>query len=53
MSKQVRKITTTGATGTYYVTLPKEAIKDLGWRKGQRVTVKKTTKGLLIEDYED
>ncbi len=48
----VRKVTTTGKTGTYYVTLPKAMVKELGWRKGQKVTVSRQKDGIVIQDWE-
>lgn len=39
--KELRKINTIGQHNSYYVTLPKWMIKELKWRKGQRVVVTK------------
>ncbi len=39
--------------GTYYVSLPKGLIKELGFREKQKVVVKKRGKGILIEDWKD
>jgi hypothetical protein len=49
-SGAVRKITKTG-TYTYYITLPKVAITELGWRARQKVVVKRVGKRLVIEDW--
>ena len=46
----VRKITKTG-TYTYYVTIPREYIEELGWRKKQRVSLKLSGKKVIIEDW--
>lgn len=45
----VRKI---GELGKYtsYVTLPKELVGSLGWRRKQRVTVSRVKGGLVIRD---
>ena len=48
--KNVRKITRVGKT-SLSVTLPKEFVKDLGWREKQKVVVKKVRGGLLIKDW--
>ncbi|MBU0469686.1 MAG: AbrB/MazE/SpoVT family DNA-binding domain-containing protein [Candidatus Omnitrophica bacterium] len=50
-SNNVRKITTTGNTGTYYVTLPKNMVKNLNWHKGQRVVARQEGHSIIIEDY--
>jgi len=36
---------------TYYVTLPVEMVRDLGWRERQKVVVKRRGKKLTIEDW--
>lgn len=46
----VRKITKTGLY-TYYVTIPREYIVELGWRKKQKVSVKLSGKKVVIEDW--
>lgn len=46
----VRKITKTGAY-TYYVTIPREYIAELRWRKKQKVTIKLSGKKIIIEDW--
>ncbi len=37
--------------GSYRMTLPIEIIRELGWRDGQKVVVKKRGQGILIEDW--
>ena len=50
----VRKIQRTGRDGqSYMVTLPKEMMRDLGWRERQKVTVTKEGKRLIIEDWKE
>jgi antitoxin component of MazEF toxin-antitoxin module len=39
------------SNGTYYVTLPKEVVGELGWQERQKVTVRKYGKKLIIEDW--
>ena len=46
----VRKITRVG-NYTYYVTLPKDEILELGWREHQKVTVRRSGDKLIIEDW--
>ena len=46
----VRKITKTGEY-TYYVTIPREYISELGWRKKQKVSVKLSGKKIIVEDW--
>ena len=36
---------------TYYVTIPREYIEILGWRKKQKVTLKLSGKKIIIEDW--
>ena len=50
--KNVRKLQRTGREGeSYAVTLPKELIAELGWRKTQKVVITKKGKSLVIEDW--
>ncbi len=46
----VRKLTKTGKY-TYYVTIPREYIATLGWRKKQKVSVRLSGKKIIIEDW--
>ena len=36
---------------SYYVTLPRADVEALGWRKGQRVRVRRVGKTVVIEDW--
>ena len=45
-----RKLTMTGDY-TYYVTIPKEYIEELGWKEKQKVAVKLSRKKVVIEDF--
>ena len=49
--KHVRKLTTTGANKTYYITLPKEYVQKLKWQKGQKITVELEGKKLVVKDW--
>jgi len=46
----VRKLTKTGKY-TYYVTIPREYIETLDWRKKQKVTLKLSGKKIIVEDW--
>lgn len=48
--KNVRKLTRAGKV-SLAVTLPAEALRQLGWRKKQKVAVKKIKGGFSIRDY--
>ena len=36
---------------TYYVTIPKKAIDEIGWRAKQKVVVRRVGKRFVIEDW--
>ncbi len=46
----MRKLGVTG-TYTYYLTLPKAMVEELGWREGQKVVVRKSGDRIIIEDW--
>ncbi len=50
--RNIRKLTKTGGT-TYYVTLPIEAIRELDWRKSQKLVVEvdKRRERIIIKDW--
>ena len=48
----VRKINKTGDY-SYYVTIPREYIEELGWKKKQKVTARRVGKKIIIEDWKD
>ena len=51
LSKQrIRKLTRTG-TVSYTVNMPKDFIKNLGWKERQRLTVTLRGKSIVIKDY--
>jgi len=47
--KNIRKITTSGRS--YAVTLPKEIMTKLKWKKKQKVVVKQKGKSIVITDW--
>ncbi|MCK5061069.1 AbrB/MazE/SpoVT family DNA-binding domain-containing protein [Candidatus Parcubacteria bacterium] len=48
--QNIRKIYAHG--NSLGITLPREILNELKWRKGQKVVVKKRGKGILITDWE-
>lgn len=46
-----RKLGVTGKTNSYFVIIPKDIIRDLNWRKGQRVVVEQEDKQIIIKDW--
>lgn len=50
--KNIRKLTRMGRAGSSLgLTIPKELATELGWRERQKVTVRKSGKKLIIEDW--
>jgi len=47
----VRKITKT-AGYSYYVTIPKQELEQLGWRERQKVVVTREGDKLIIQDWQ-
>lgn len=47
----IRKISVTGEARSYFVTLPKDEVEALRWRKGQRVLVERVGQTLVIRDF--
>jgi len=47
----IRKLSVIGQGKTYYLTLPKNVIEELGWRKGQKLVVKLKSSSITIEDW--
>jgi bifunctional DNA-binding transcriptional regulator/antitoxin component of YhaV-PrlF toxin-antitoxin module len=48
--KEIRKIQ--NSKRSYYITIPIEYIRKLGWRERQKVVVKKRGQKLTIQDWE-
>jgi bifunctional DNA-binding transcriptional regulator/antitoxin component of YhaV-PrlF toxin-antitoxin module len=49
-AETVRKLTKTGEY-TYYVTIPKAHIEQLGWKERQKLVVRRSGSKLIIEDW--
>jgi antitoxin component of MazEF toxin-antitoxin module len=49
-TEPVRKITKTG-NYTYYVTIPKSLIAELGWQERQKVVVERKGASLVVRDW--
>ena len=49
--KIIRKLTVTGKTNSYYLILPKEIIKDMNWRKGEKKVISREGNRIIIEDW--
>lgn len=50
MKKEVRKIGK-NSQGTYYVSLPKELVKELKFKEKQKVVISRSGKKIVIEDW--
>lgn len=50
MEKNIRKIVKNGRE-SYYINLPKDLVRELGWRERQKLTIKRVGKHLRIEDW--
>ncbi|PIP28573.1 MAG: hypothetical protein COX29_00485 [Candidatus Moranbacteria bacterium CG23_combo_of_CG06-09_8_20_14_all_35_22] len=48
--RNIRKITRVGKT-SLAVTLPIEIVKELGWKKKQKVIVRRVAGGIIIKDW--
>ena len=48
--RMIRTITQNNS-GTYAVTLPINDMRKLGWRKGQKIVIKRHGNKLVIEDW--
>ena len=49
-NQHIRKLVKAGKQ-SISVTLPIEMVRELGWREGQKVTVKRVSRGMLIRDW--
>lgn len=49
--RNIRKLTRTGRGKSVSLTLPIEFIRELRWKDRQKVTVRKSGKKLIIEDW--
>jgi len=50
MMQFVRKIIKNGR-GTYYVSIPKEIMKEMRYKERQKMTVRKSGSKIIIEDW--
>ena len=50
--ENIRKIQQSGKKGSYHLTLPVKVMRELKWKQGQKVVVKKRGERLIIEDWE-
>jgi bifunctional DNA-binding transcriptional regulator/antitoxin component of YhaV-PrlF toxin-antitoxin module len=53
MEKPIRKLTVTGNGKSYYVTLPREIIRELNWKKGEKKVILMEGDRIVIEDWKD
>jgi bifunctional DNA-binding transcriptional regulator/antitoxin component of YhaV-PrlF toxin-antitoxin module len=51
MQKTIRKISTIGPGKTYYITLPRQMLRELKWRKGQKKIIFREGNKLIIVDW--
>ncbi|MFC1594695.1 hypothetical protein ACFL38_05140 [Candidatus Omnitrophota bacterium] len=49
--KEIRKLATTGAYDTYFITFSKKMIRELGWKKAEKKVVRKEGAKIIIEDW--
>jgi len=49
-NKDIRKIVKNGR-GSYYINIPIDILRELGWKERQKLVVKKRGKGLVIVDW--
>lgn len=49
--RNTRKLNSTGRGKSIAITLPIEYVRELRWRKNQKVTVRKSGTKLIIEDW--
>jgi len=49
--KATRKLAAIGPGRTYYLTFPREIVRRLGWKKGEKKVVRVEGKRIIIEDW--
>ena len=52
-NKNIRKLTVTGNGRSYYVTLPREIIRELKWKKSEKKVVLMEYGRIIIEDWKE
>jgi antitoxin component of MazEF toxin-antitoxin module len=50
--EDTRKLTVSGGK-TYCITLPLAMVRELGWRKGQKKTIRIKDRSIVISDWEN
>ena len=50
--EHIRSLTKGSGGSSYSIIIPKELIKQLGWKSKQKVEVKRYGKGIMISDWE-
>ncbi len=50
ITEDTRKLTVTAGT-TYYITIPREMIRQLGWKKRQKKTIRMEGETIVISDW--
>jgi bifunctional DNA-binding transcriptional regulator/antitoxin component of YhaV-PrlF toxin-antitoxin module len=48
--KHIRKIVKNGRE-SFYINIPKEIVKELGWRERQKLTLVRKRKSVVVEDW--
>lgn len=38
---------------SYVITLPIAVVRGLGWKEGQKLTLKRSGQGILVEDWQE
>ncbi len=50
MDKNTRKIVKNGRE-SYYINIPKEIMRELGWKERQKLTVRRVGRRFVVEDW--
>jgi bifunctional DNA-binding transcriptional regulator/antitoxin component of YhaV-PrlF toxin-antitoxin module len=48
--KETRKIVKNGRD-SYYINIPKDLMRELGWRERQKLTIRRVSNRLVVEDW--
>ncbi len=51
--RNIRKLVKVGGGKTYSITLPVDIIRELQWKKGQKLEVEKYGKGIILRDWKE
>lgn len=54
-NRHIRKLGKTGnaKSPSYYVTIPVDLVRGMGWADGQKVVVKRSRQKVVIEDFQE